>query len=546
MLKLTGSFEYTPTPVDRSILANVDELFQMVLDGKLHSDFTPKFAVSPDDYEKSYRTAYMFIRIPKLNCPMEGADEYRAALGRMIALRAPEVDGFAEQLGLNQSSVLRKLRVPINCFRNHLELHIDRKHYEEEYDVWLFKPCAKKKLRLRVEQMRQELGKDNMEDMKYVEYKLKPGELLAEGKKRAVADLGALRTQATAWAFDNIKEAWSVPFEFKSVRAVFVKSSTKGKLREAFADLINPGEKIQFYYHSDDSCVSAMCADGRVFFNGDIKACDGSHRRAIIELLREILTKHKDDRNCTADAIDRAINYLYRDLRVYNRHNRRQRVVYKFNEPRLYSGSVITTTLNNLANLLIAMALARRVPDPRLVTKAEFKEAYCLAGVDCGYMLKVIDCDVEEDLQFLKHSPYVAPDGEIEPWMNLGTFVRGFGTVSGELPGKGTQLQRAQRHCSEVVVGRRNWGSHVLNDAFQRLNFMNIGMTELRNTQSLEHDVNKSVGDVGLRIPIESLCRRYRCLVEEMEEFCTVVGAMQMGSYIDDPFASVLYHKDYG
>lgn len=545
-MKLVGSFTYTTTPVDLGILANVDELRAHIARGHLFDDFTPNFHVSQFDYEKQYKTSYLHIQLPTLNYPGSGASEYRAAIGRMVALRAPERPGFSDRLARNQETIARQYRVPLYCFKLHLEEKIDRRTYEAEYPEWLFRPCAKRKMRLATDSDMNMFGNDCSDDLLDVEYKLKPGELLAQGKKRAVADLGVLRTQATAWAFDTIKAAWAEPFEFGCLRAVYVKTSTKENLRDAFTSLLDPGDKIQFMYHSDDSCVSAMCADGLVYFNGDIKACDGSHRRPVIELLRKLLREHKGVPNCTADAIDRALDYLSRDLVMRNQHDRRQKVKYKFRQPRLYSGSVVTTTLNNLANLLIAIALQKRVPDPRQVCKAEFVEAYRLAGEDVGYILKVISCDVPEDLQFLKHSPCL--DGvEIEPWMNLGTFVRGFGSTKvGDLPGRGPVRERALKHMSGVIQGRLNWGDHVLNDAFKACAASNGGMKSPGNTREAEEDHQKSVGVPTRRVSTESLCRRYRLTVDELEDFCSAICSLQPGSYLVHPVASQLYTKDYG
>jgi len=545
-MKVTGSFDFVPTPVDRSLLSNLEELDRRVMLGELHEDLTPKFDVHPFDYTKAYRTALMHFRIPALQCPQEGAGEYRAAIARMIALRAPDRPGYSDQLALNQVKIARRFRVPLHCFKMHLEKHIDRRVKEAEYPEWLERPCSKRLQRRKMDVTVRERGTDRLDDARRVLYQLKPGELLATGKKRAVADLGMLRTQATAWCFDSIKAAWSVPFRFGKLRAVYAKRSDKETLREAFGSLVNPGDMIQFYYHSDDSCVAASCSDGVVFFNGDIKACDGSHRKPVIELLRKLLREHKGVPNCTAETIDRAIGYLYRDLKFGNRHNRRQHVTYKFWDPRLYSGSVVTTTLNNLANLLIAMALQRRVPEPSQITKAQFRNAYILAGEDVGYMLKVSDCEVIEDLQFLKHSPTQFPDGEIEPWMNLGVFFRGFGTVVGDLPGRGPIESRARKHISEVVVGRSNWGDHAVNDAFLKLNYARIGMRDLRNTGDLNHDVQKSVGEAHLRIPLDSLARRYRLSVAELCALCDVVGALDIGDYYDSRVIHTLYAKDYG
>jgi len=507
----------------------------------MHTDYTPRFDVHPFDYTKEYRSVFgPFFILPELNYPGTGAGEYRAAVSRMIALRKPDVPGFDERLSENQASIAKTYRVPLHCFKRHLEKYIERETFEEAYPKWLFQPHAKRKFRLMVSNIVSLFGTNYREDTKSVGYKLKPGELLADGKKRAIADLGALRTDATAWCVEKIKEAWSVPFEFGKLRATYTKSSTKDNLRIAFESLLNP-RGVEFFYHSDDSCVGAHCLDGLVYFNGDIKACDGSHRQPLFDALKLLLCSDKGRDNVFAPALKRAFGYLSRTLKVRNKH-RKEHVKYKFNSARLYSGSVLTTTINNFANLLIAFALNRRVPDPSLVTKAQFKDAYRLAGEDVGYQLKIIDCSIPEDLQFLKHSPSVI-DGHVEPWMGLGVFIRGFGTFKGDLPGRGTFSRRAQSYIHGVVQSRLNWGDHIFNDSFGHLM---SGMTTKMSPSLFEIDTSKSVGGCQRRIPIESLSSRYRITEEELVDACKMIATSQIGDRIRHPVFERLYAVDYG
>ncbi len=507
----------------------------------MHADYTPNFTVHPFDYTKEYRSCFgPFFILPNVNFPGTGEGEYRAAVSRMVALRNPDVEGYDERLSENQTTIAKRFRVPLFRFKRHLEKYISRETYETLYPRWIEAPHAKRKFRQMVAAGIKILGHNFHEDDKSVGYKLKPGELLPDGKKRAVADLGALRTDATAWCVESIKEAWSVPFLHGNLRAVYTKSSTKENLRDAFEHLLNP-TGIEFYYHSDDSCVAARCSDGVVYFNGDIKACDGSHRQPVFDLLSDMLSKDKGVRNVYADALDRAFSYLKRPLKVRNKH-RKESVKYKFCCSRLYSGSVLTTTINNFANLLIAFALQHRVPDPSRVTAAEFKLAYRLAGEDVGYQLKIIECSKPEDLQFLKHSPSVVDD-VIEPWMGLGVYIRGFGTFKGDLPGKGAYRTRAQSYLHGVVQSRLNWGDHIFNDSFRHLM---IGMTTKLNTALFDEDLSKSVGGCRCRIPNESLCSRYNISEEELIDACKMVAASGLGDRLRHPVFEKFYQVDYG
>jgi len=512
----------------------------------MYGDYTPCFTVHPMDYTKAYRSSFMHIQIPGLCQPECGENEYRVAVGRMIALRSPDKPGYSDRLAANQNSLARTFRTQLHRFKLHFERNIQRMLPEESYPIWLHQPHDKRIMRRGVRKDIEAVGTNRGDDDKFVEFKPKPGEMLPAGKKRGVGDMGVLRTDATAMCMDEIKNAWSVPFEYNNLRAVFVKASTKDALREAFKNLIEPEKKIQFYYHSDDSCVGATCSDGHVHFNGDIKACDGSHRRPLFEVLANLLTKTDGRDNYHAEPLKRAFSYLTRDLRMYNKFNRKQRVVYKFKDPRLYSGSVLTTTINNMANLFIALALERRVPDPSLVTSAQFKEAYRLAGEDVGYILKIVDCDCVEDLQFLKHSPCLQEDGSYEPWVNLGTYIRGFGSCHGDLPGRGPLRNRAAAYISGVVESRLNWGKHAFNDAFGHFIKRDVGMTNTVLSRCFELEKSKSHGGFRGFVPNESLCRRYKISLKELDDLCRAISGLRLGGYLKHPVCKILYDVDYG
>lgn len=546
-LKLVSDHKYIPVPPDMSVVEGGDYLMKQIAAGKMHEDLTPRFSDTAHAVPLSYRSVFGPV-FPVVDChlPGSGTEEFRTMVGRMIALRAPDKPGYSEDLALKQTRSMRRLRPQIGLFKRHLELHIDRESYEQSYPKWLYQPHAKKKLRLRTAEEVYNMGGDDCDDQKYVEFKCKNGELLAAHKKRGIGDLGAFRTNATAHVMDSIKDAWSKPYVCCNATLTYVKSADKESLRAVFKDLLEPMfGKITFVYHSDDSCVGAYCKDGRVCFNGDIKACDGSHRTAMFNTLEHLLSVTAGVSNVHRDALARAFSYLRKDLVVPFPKDRKQKVRYKFRTMRLYSGSTLTTLINNFANWLIGVELSILVPDASKVTKEEFKNAYRTAGENVGYILKIVDCDCPEQLQFLKHSPtYVGC--EIEPWMNLGTYTRGFGTFDGDLAhGKGGYKDAARLFVSDVVKGRRNWGNHVFNDAFSHL-MVSGTSTNARIIRRVEELTEKSIGEVSARVPVEALAARYKCATTEIEELCHWIGKSNIGDVVWLPLVSHIYNMDYG
>jgi len=546
-VKLVSDHKYSPLPPDMTVVSDGPYLQEQIAANRMHPDLTPNFIDKTHAGALCYRSVFgPFFPLPDAHLPGNGPEEYRTLIGRMIALRAPERPGYSVQLANNQMRAMRVLRTRIGLFKRHFETHMHRESYEVAYPAWLHQPHAKRKLRERTAEEAKRMGGNECDDHKPVQYKAKNGEILGPNKKRGIGDLGAMRTDATAYIMDSIKQAWDVPFVIGNAHIEFVKAADKTRLAEVFERLLEPGyNKFVFAYHSDDSCVGARCKDGTVNFNGDIKACDGSHRTCIFDALEKFLSVTHGLPNIHVDALTRAFKYLRSKLVLRYHKDPKQKVVYEFFTMRLYSGSTLTTIINNFANLLIALELERLVPNPCEVTMEEFKLAYVTAGENVGYILKQFTCSRPEQIQFLKHSPsYVA--GQVVPWMNLGTYVRGFGTFDGDLPHKRRQYRAAAAaFVSGVVRSRLNWGNHAFNDAFHHL-IIEDRPQKPRINRVFEADRVKSLGVANLRVPIEALASRYSCEPSELEELCHYIGRAELGDVVWLPIVSRIYAMDYG
>jgi len=517
--------------------------------GLLSHDLTPNFVISEKHYTKQYRTLFgPYFHLPTLAMPGEGTLEYKCAVGRMIALRgdeAPNAKARSLRLAANQCTLRRRFRNVLHRYKEHFESHIIRGDPEDTYTEWLLAPHIKRKLRMRTDaEFLKFAGKPRT--MTHVSYKLKNYELLPDGKKRAIADLGSENTQDSAHDMPSIKAAMSHPFVHNNLTSEYVKTASHENLSRVLGGLLNAEHgKIYFVYSSDDSCVGAGCKDGTVYFNGDVRACDGSHRTAFFNLVEQFLTVTDGLNNAHAASVRRAMSYLKLPLVMRNPEVYREKVTYVFNTMRLYSGSSLTTTMNNFANLFISFALERRAPDPSKMTKAEFKHAYLMAGEDVGYLLKVDACEFPEDLMFLKHFPSVI-DGTVVPVVALGSWVRGFGTFVGDLPGRKTDgiRKRAKAFVNDVVVSRDNWGNHSLRDSFQHLRCNHsVVMTGNAYREAL---TSRSIGSTNIRIPDESLQRRYRISSSELQHLCSLIRTADVGTVICDSTAHAMYIKDYG
>lgn len=549
--KLTPSFTYTPKPCEESVLT-LSCRRRLLKSGVVHPDFTPKFSMPKHQYDQSYLSYFGPGFALPYNYPGAGPDECRTAISRMIALREPTKPWVNDRLIRNQNRFRRRYRVVMHKYKAWFESNIQRDSYAEAYEDWLFKPCAKRRMRLEREDSNRIVGHDMEDDRKNVQFKPKMGELLPDGKKRGVGDLGETRTSATAWCFDSVKAAMEGTENFKNgnYEYEFVKSPDKAKLAEVFKKLIQPKSGRAYYvYFSDDCCVAAYCSDGVVFFNGDIKQCDGSHYTAMLQMVEDFLASTNGVENVHSAAIRRAYAYLKRDLTFKNPAKRsKQKVKYSFTTSRMYSGFAGTTVTNNFANMMIGICLESIAPEPGKMTKAEFVLAYTRAAALAGYLVKAQLCERLEDLQFLKHSPAIV-DGHIVPYMGLGVEMRGYATFKGDLPGRGSYIKRVETFLSDVAISRRNWGLHALREAMDtRIIDKNdrVLMTGAVYASTLTDMESKSIGVSGVYIPTSALLVRYQMTEADFVDLCDQIRTAQIGDIVYSDAAIALYQKDYG
>jgi hypothetical protein len=261
-----------------------------------------------------------------------------------------------------------------------------------------------------------------------IEYKLKPGEVAKPGKvPRCIADLKVLASLAGFRVTKYMKQAMASMFYIKNgIRYVFCPSPSTRALREVFDQMLLPSERGYFVCFSDDSCLSIRI-DGKIHrFNLDISSCDKSHTNSLFSLFRYVCPDRE-----TADTL---LKQCRAACRIYGitkgKPDRKRKAKLKPNGCFLYSGSTITTVINNLANFLIYLAITE-IQGP--VTTSSLIRAASLAG----YLITVETCLTIQKVQFLKHSPAYDIHGDLQPLLNPGVLLRSAGRCNGDYPGKG-------------------------------------------------------------------------------------------------------------
>lgn len=231
---------------------------------------------------------------------------------------------------------------------------------------------------------------------------------------RLTVDLLVPASLLGAWGTKFIKEMMAnTPYESSTMRARFVPSASDDDLRRIFSDLRFPKHRYEFGYFSDDSVLAMTIGGVTTYMDIDISSCDKSHGFRVFRCLKLITPPHLH--RC----LDLLVEQLTSRIQIRDVNNRQRKLILKPTEPFLYSGSTLTTIVNNVANLMIAWSIDRMQPDT--------PEGVVIAARDVGYIVTTKVHKRWEQLQFLKHSPVMTPSGDIAPVVNLGVFFRALG-----------------------------------------------------------------------------------------------------------------------
>lgn len=384
-------------------------------------------------------------------------------------------------------------------------------------------PHIKKKLR---EQCMKELRDTGLieedEWVKSVLIKLKTQEYAKPGKyPRCIGDLGVAASLQGFRLTGYLKEAQAAEHLYINGGCIqFIKSPDPDVLRQAFRDLINPPLRFHYVYFSDDACYSVRTPTGVKMYNMDISTCDTSHGPEVFKALEDVFPPHlKKD-------IHRLVRQCAKPARIISA-NKKHTLLLKPNGPVLYSGATITTAINNIANIAIAVAITGSSEHP------------VIAARKAGYVVTLQDCTIPEDLQFLKTSPVTDSTGEYYPFLNLGVLLRLSGACKGDLPGRGPIEQRARRFQGALLHGFMTSYSCELLDVLRA----RFPMTTQMDWEDPLQDKMKVTEH--RRFSMSDILKRYR-LEPSNEAEVMAFATMDFGQIIGNAGLSQVLMTDYG
>jgi hypothetical protein len=367
-------------------------------------------------------------------------------------------------------------------------------------------------------------------------YKMKKDEVAKPGKyPRMIGDLGVAASLQGFRVTGLLKKAMaSEAFVYRDGTFEFVATPEPSVLKEVFARLLNPPTKYYFVFFSDDACLS-ISHQGRVFvFNLDIKWCDASHGPSIFDALIHITPRHmKEDMQVLVDQCKLPIEV--RDVT-----GNKQSVKLTPVNPRLYSGSTITTFINNLANILIFKSIVDAGATDAL--------GVITSAAAVGYGVTLDACEFPEDIQFLKHSPVLDTHGRMQAMLNLGVMFRSIGMCKGDLPGRGPIRPRADEFVAQFLQGmypRTNFG---IKDGLL-LNLTRAPWLEEIMQKKFCADfpyIHKDDSGETYEADPRSIARRYRLTEGQFDEMTVYMSAARHQTWVASSSIEAVLRKDYG
>lgn len=463
----------------------------------------------------------------------------RYGLHRLFGARKDSLDLHLEleeaQLGVRNGPLKHYIDEMVRKFTlSFIACEIEPDH-EQAVEKLAKMPHVKQKIRMRAWKKLVEHGL--MLDELYMERvagKLKTGEKAKPGKKpRVIGDYTTEGSLLGGYLIGRFKKAFTE--NLLNHRDDFIQFcdsphvETLSRVFKRHLEVINFGAT----YYSDDSIYSIRSSEGILrHYCVDISSCDVSNGQAIFDLLQEL----SDGDSVAAGIVRRLIKQCATNLRVTHPQDRGESFTFMSKRPVEYSGSLITTVLNNIASSIIGMSvydsLKNGAPD------GEIRSRILQAAARVGYIVTVNERDDFASLQFLKNSPTRLGDS----YVNLGVLLRGLGGCHGDFPGRGDLSERVENFASSVVAGYAHCGNNIITRALR--NRFRRGPTVTIPDKNSSYIIGLIKGDEST-VEDSELSDRYGCSIGELEELAECIVRLRVGDVINCKALDKIFNLDY-
>lgn len=361
-----------------------------------------------------------------------------------------------------------------------------------------------------------------------IQAKMKLEEWAKPGKyARIISDFGTPASLRAGWLIEAIKVGLAERYmQFDHGWCKFVYSVNLPELTKVFTEATT---QSCFHYHSDDSRATIICSDGTLYYDLDISACDSSQGPAVFQTLGNLVPdRYFADMNALLKQCQEPSKMGYGKTAL-----RFKAVEGRYFE---YSGTLLTTMLNNIASLCVGAQLMSLSPTNCHDTDLKVREIL----ETCGWKMDCVLHSRVEKMQFLKCSP-VRCGGGYSAVMNLGVIMRCIGQKHGDLSGdKSTPLkERAAIENGKLVAGFKHSGNTSLYQLYKR-KFPLLG-------DAICVNANRSFTIGGEDVVMdESLCSRYDITLSQYYEMLSLLEHADFGDVIDCHASRAILKLDYG
>jgi len=306
--------------------------------------------------------------------------------------------------------------------------------------------------------------------------------------------------------------------------------------------------------YSDDSCYSGIVNGVPFGYNVDISSCDSSNGPPIFFLVIAMMSKI--DHQLASLLLEQCC----KPLEV--KHPSDKKYNFKLRLPTAFegSGTVLTTCLNHMASVLIAVSVAERLNATKPRTPSKVEQCVIEGAKLVGHKVTVANIEVDGLLQpsrfqFLKISPMmcthkVTKEKRMLPVRNIGSIIKSFGQLTQDMQanqiGLGNDVfntmtfsERFDCFFGAVVQGYKNEPSTPILEAL-RTRFPSTTGKLKDDTQFIKTDIDFSEYIVDM----ESLEQRYGCV--DYEQTIIDLIDLQVGDIMkNDPALVRMMEVDY-
>lgn len=408
--------------------------------------------------------------------------------------------------------------------------------------------------------------------VKHVLYKFKKDEIAKFDKEgRMIGDLGIAASLQGFVLTSLLKKAMAEsPIFVFGGRLQFCSSPRQSDLDNVFRTLLRPVYKFEMFYYSDDSCFSFTHHNITYSYNLDISKCDSSHRHKMFDALKALCSSNSEALACMSVLVAQLELPIKIRSVGHEKGVKGPTVCGTFDGPTLYSGSTVTTVINNLANIFIGYLLGEAISklEDRPYTVEELASIFTLCVEKSGYIITGLSadeiCQRPVDLQFLKHSPAMSTAGIYRALKNFGVLLRASGSCKTDLPvdrqltitQRARAFQRGLIHgtyprtsCSILTTMLQATSGPEANASFLRLASLQLSYF----SQERENERQKGEPRTNPNIPLddeviefapEAILERY-CLDEEEVAAFNVFITTSTGQHTAHSFVTKILGKDY-